>query len=66
MGLIRRFEQGERDYPRPAPAMQIDHQWRGCIKVSENGWEYSDQFFPTEEAAMRWAVETVEDMINGQ
>ena len=62
--MLRKFEDAARDYPRPSPPFEFDGRWTGSIKIGENEWMFSDQTFETEDAALRWAVETVEDMKN--
>lgn len=71
LAMLKRFEQAAREYPSPALPLYVDIEaqgkritgWRGCIRRSENEWDYSRQLFTSETAARMWSVETVEEII---
>jgi len=67
--MLRKFEQGKRDYPRPAEPMPVQELvtgrdlWYGSVITAENAGEYSPEPFDTPEAARMWAVNKAKELL---
>jgi hypothetical protein len=64
--LLALLQGKDKGYPRPAPSAEWQDGWHGCVRVTENGYAYSDYPMMTEALADQWSAAKVAELLGAK